>query len=185
MGVMIELVTIFKTSLSRFRGASGATVNASATGLGGVGIEAEYLQAGGVMHRPGKATRSLFIPVGRNRRYGVIFGAQNYNVSISVEDGETVIYSTTADGKTVKAKIKLDASGNIELNGNTNHLVTHEGLDTALQNFKASIDTAIAGAITGHTHTGNLGAPTSSGTGAAPPVVVDITAAKTEKVKTG
>lgn len=114
MGVA-ELVTIFKTTFGRLRGSPGSTVNASATGIGGAGIEAEYMQAGGVMHRPGKNTRAVFIPLSSGRRYGIMIGEQNYGISIEVGEGETAIYSTTADGKTVKAKILLDSSGKIKV----------------------------------------------------------------------
>lgn len=75
----------------------------------------------------------------------------------------------------------------VNLAGDSKQLVTHAELDTALQAFQASVDAAIASAITGHTHAGvTAGTATSGpGAGAATPSSVDISAAAAANLRTG
>jgi len=71
-------------------------------------------------------------------------------------------------------KMTIDTEGNIELNGNDKQFVTWTELNKALQNFITTFNS--------HTHTGNMGSPTS------PPVVsaqLDISSAKTKTILTG
>jgi hypothetical protein len=72
------------------------------------------------------------------------------------------------------AKIVLKDDGTVNINGDTKNFVTHAELDTALQTFKTALNS--------HTH------PTAGSGPPSPPTVpmsIDITAAKTLKVKTG
>jgi len=99
---------------------------------------------------------------------------QNYALNIQNNQAETAVYSTTADGQTVKALIKLKVDGTIEFNGDSKRLVTWSELNTALQNHVHS-----AGS-------GTLLSPAGPCTGSTgKPVALDISAAKTTTLKTG
>lgn len=147
---------------------------------------AEMYSPPGISSAPSKDDRVLVVPIGRGS-HRIAIGSHNYQIEVSVDEGEITIYSTNAAGDTVASRIDLDNAGNIDLNGNGKRLVTFSELDSALQAFKTSIDTAIASAITGHTHGGVTTGPGTSGpgAGAASPTSVDISAAETTTVRTG
>ena len=84
---------------------------------GGQAVEAEVYAPAGLLSRPPKDARGVFLPLGGSRRYGVVIAGHNYKVSISLADGETAIFSTTADGATLKAQIVLKADGTVVVNG--------------------------------------------------------------------
>lgn len=50
---------------------------------------------------------------GGGHRIGIV--TQNYRIEHDLDTGETMIYSTNAAGNTVKASVKLDASGNVDI----------------------------------------------------------------------
>lgn len=89
-----------------------------------------------------------------------------------------------------EASISVDGVLNIDadelhFNGDSKNLVTHAELDSALQSFKGSIDIAIAGAITGHSHATAAPGTPSPGVGSAPATSLDISGAKASTLKTG
>jgi phage gp45-like len=175
MGMISTLLKLSRAKLQTKGNAPGKSVVMTGEGVEGQSMTAEVYQAPGILAMPGDGTRGIWVPVGGSSRYGVVVAAQNYAINITVEAGETAIFSTTADGKTVQALIKLKADGTIELNGNDKRLVTHAELDTALQTFITALNL--------HTHTSAAaGSPTT------PPVAslsLDISAAETETIKTG
>lgn len=78
------------------------------------------------------------------------------------------------------------SDGILKLNGDSKDLILHDLMTTAMNNFRASIESAIAGAITGHTHiSASSGSPTGPGSGTVPPITVDISGTKATKIKTG
>lgn len=83
--------------------------------------------------------------------------------------------------------IEITEDGDINLNGDSKSFVTYGELNTALASFKSSIDAAIAGAITGHTHAGVYpgGSTTAPGVGSAPATNIDISSSETQTIKTG
>lgn len=95
------------------------------------------------------------------------------------DSGDNIQYDSQAEAL-------LFTASEIHLNGDGKHLVTFEDLDTALSNFKTSISSSISGAITGHTHSGVTTGPGVSGpgTGVAPTITIDISASKTDTLKT-
>lgn len=147
---------------------------------------AEMYSAPGISSAPSKDDRVVVVPIGRGS-HRIAIGSHNYRIEVSVAEGEITVYSTTAAGDTVAARIDLDNAGNIDLNGDSKRLVTYGELNTALQSFKTSVDTAIAGAITGHSHAGVTTGPGTSatGVGAAPPTSLDISASETSTIRTG
>jgi len=166
---IIELVRVVSSALKIRAGAPGRQVVTTGKGIGDVDTEAEVFGPSGFFSRPPKGSRVLMVPYagGKTR---VVIGAANYQITLELTDGEVLIYSTTADGKTVKSKIYLDAVGNIELNGNSKNFVTHAELNTALQSFITSLNLHVHG---------------SAGTPPVTPMSLNISAAKTTTIKTG
>ncbi|MDC7218649.1 MAG: hypothetical protein PQJ59_01840 [Spirochaetales bacterium] len=68
----------------------------------------------GVRSAPTPEDRAVIVPVEGGVKVAV--ATHNYRIALEVSAGETVIYSTKADGSEVKAKIKLDAEGNVAIN---------------------------------------------------------------------
>ena len=171
MGMMAELFRITDSVLKRWHSAPGDAVVVVGEGLGKQTIEAELYQPSGIMGQPPKGARGVFLPIGKGRRYGVLIATQNYQITIDIAQGETLVYSTTSDGKTIKAQVKLDGFGNIDFNGSSKRLVTYGELNTALQGFKTAINAAFATKQDGGGSSGTL--------------ALDISAAQTSTVRTG
>ena len=68
----------------------------------------------GVASGPTPEDRAVIVPVEGGVKVAV--STHNYRISLEVSAGETVIYSTSADGSEVKSKIALDNDGNIIMN---------------------------------------------------------------------
>ncbi len=139
------------------------------TKAGDIDRTTELYHPPGISSAPTKGDRVIEIPLGAGVRVAV--ATHNYKIEVEPLSGETIIYSTDSDGNTVKAQIKLDGSGNIDLNGNNKKLVTHAELNTALQSLVAAINANFA------TKQDAAGAP---GT-----LSIDISAAETQTVRTG
>jgi hypothetical protein len=100
---------------------------------------------------------------------GVVIGYINKNAIAEI--GGTRFYSTNANGAE-QFYIYLRNTNNLELGGNVRHLARFEELEIAFNALKAEFNA--------HTHTGNLGYPTS------PPIipsVADISGAKINNIK--
>jgi len=185
MGLISTLVSLTKAALKTKGNAPGQSAVAQAAGLAGQVLTPEIYQAPGLFALPGDGTKGIFLKVGGGGRYGVVVAVQNYQITIDVGgQGGTSIFSTTADGKTVKAKIVLKPDGTIEANGSTKRLVTFQELQDVLS--------AMNTAIKGHTHVVTGAADPSShvvsGSASASPglatMSADITTAKTTTLKT-
>ena len=150
----------------------GKSLVIKTSAAGGQERETELYHPPGIASAPTPEDIAVSVPSGTGGRIAV--ATQNYKLDIEVTAGKTILYSTTADGKTLKATIILDVDGNVSMNGDTKRFVTHGELDTALQNF--------INALNLHTHptagTGPPSVPTA-------PMSLDISAAETTTIKTG
>ncbi len=167
------LMRLAKTAFGRKGNAPGDSYIAQAEGAEGDVLTPEVYTLPGIVSCAPDGTLGMFVPFSGRR--GVVVATNNYQIRIEVLRGETTIYSTTPDGKTIKARVDLDGSGNIDLNGDSKRLVTHGELNTALQNMVTWINA--------HMHataaTGPPVAPTP------PLLTLDISAAETQTVRTG
>lgn len=182
---MGRLGTVVKSLFKRRGNAPGKAVVVQLEAAASEERTVEMWHAPGVSSAPTTDDRVLVMPIGRGS-YKIAIVSHNYRVEVEPDAGETIIYSTNADGDTVQSTIKLDNAGNIDLNGDSKKLVTYGELNTALQSFKTSVDTAILSAITGHTHAGVTTGPGTSGpgAGAATPTSLDISASQTSTLRT-
>lgn len=157
------------------RGASPGNSNlVTTTAAGGVNRETEMYHPPGVVSGPTQNDIAVLVPIG-NGGHRVVIGFENYDLVVAVDEGQTRIFSTDPGGTEIKAEIKLQTDGTIEMNGNSKSFVTHAELDTALQSFITALNS--------HVHTS---APSGSPT--TPPVApmsIDISLAETTTIKTG
>lgn len=167
---MVKLVDIDNTDTLSNRGAPGPALIATCNGAG-LTHTAPIYQHHGIASRVTQGDVGVYIPVLGSRRFGVVIATHNYDLNIELNEGETLIYATNSSGKQITAQIRLQANGQIELNGNTKSLVTWEELNTALQMLVASINTSLAAKLDGG------GAPGA--------LTLDISTAKTSTLKTG
>jgi len=122
--MVAELFKLTRSFYSKKSGAPGNTLTVEGSGLGKSSCTFEGYQHHGFTSRPPKGARVVVLPVGEGRRVMVSIAEHDYNLDLEVGDGETTIYSTSADGKTLKAQIALDASGKIKIANATKSLAT-------------------------------------------------------------
>ena len=151
---------------------SGKSAIIKTEAAGGQERETELWHSPGIASGPTPNDIAVSVPSGTNGRIAV--ATQNYRLEVEVEAGKTTIYSTSADGETLKSTIVLDVDGNISMNGDTKRFVTHAELDSALQTF--------INALNLHTHPDPV-----SGTSGPPSALMslDISASETTTIKTG
>lgn len=142
--VAAELAEVDSTENAVKGAAPGKCIVAKSVGLGGGVTTTEMYQAPGLVSRPAKGARHVLVPVGSGRRYVVSIACKNYSVDVSVGEGETEIFSTSADGKTVKAEILLSADGRVTIKNATASLKSI----LADQNSALSTFATAAGAAT-------------------------------------
>jgi hypothetical protein len=166
-----------KITGSKFRSdISGKSIEIDCEGFSGDNMRNDMFFPAGIMSRPPNDSYGLFIPFGDSRSNGIIVAINNYKISIEHNKGEIIIYSTNNDGDEIKAKIKLDNDGNVEINGDSKRFVTFAELDSAMQTLKTDFNS--------HTHSGVSSGGSISGTPLVP-IAIDISAAETQTIKTG
>ncbi|MDR1507125.1 MAG: hypothetical protein LBI67_08495 [Treponema sp.] len=104
---------------------------------------------------------------------GWIIIRENGGIEAEAESGGVTV-------KTKAGKFFIGEDGNVEINGDSKSFVTFEDLETALNTFLTSLNA--------HTHTvstsGGPAAQTGTAAPMAPPLTLNISAAKTAQVKT-
>ena len=147
MGVIAEILRVTDSVVKVFKTAPGKAPVVKGPAIGGVNLELEMYGTPGVVGLPGKGTRVIHVPITEKYRIGI--AGHNYALTIDLDEGETTVYSTSADGETLKATIHLDDDGNISLNGDTERLAMYGPLNTALQNLVTAINTTFGTKLDG------------------------------------
>lgn len=147
--IFAKLISNIKIKLSGNQQTDGVKLEGFSEEL----FEADKYQHFGFSSKAIKGTTFIPIYLSKNKRNIVTIASKNYKIVLEYNDGETILYSTDAEG-IIKTKIYLKNDGTLELNGNTQSIVKGNELLTALQTLISEINS--------HTHTGNLGSPTSS-----------------------
>lgn len=154
MGLAAQLISVVKSYIDNRNGGPGVTMYVEGQGLGKAGLNAEVYQAPGIISRPTKGAKGVFLPVGPGQRYGIVIGLHNYKVVVTPGEGGTTTYSTDSTGATVQAKIELDNAGKIRISNATQSLKSQlDSLLTALSAFATTCATSqtdpiLAGAAT-------------------------------------
>jgi phage gp45-like len=170
---LTQIARIVKTLWQTRGAAPGSAVVVQLASGGDQQRTAEFYQLPGIASGPTPQDRAVVVPTASG--YRVVVASHNYRVNVEVSAGETIIYSTDADGGAKQAEIKLTTDGKIDLNGSSKTLVTHAELDTALQNLVT--------AFNAHVHTGVTTGPGSSGPPGTP-ATLDISAAEAASLRT-
>jgi len=175
MGIIATLLRLVRGKYDVLENAPGKAAICQGEGFEGQTLTTEVFQAPGVFGIPGDGVRGIRILIGGSSRYGAVIAVQNYQIELDVGgQGGMAIYSTTADGATVKSKVVLKPDGTIEMNGANKRFVTWDELNTAMQGFVSALQL--------HTH------PTAPPGPPSPPVAaltLDLSASKTTTIKTG
>lgn len=124
-------------------------------GMGKLPYTAAEYMPWGVDSAPVNNVRALTAET-ENRNSRVVTGYEN--VSQKAAPGEFRCYATDVDGNVV-VDIYLRNNGTIEAGGNTNHLTQWEALNTALNSYFSSLNTAITEGVA--TAGGSYTPPTS------------------------
>lgn len=164
---MGRLTEVVNTDYAKKTTAPGKAVLVQ-TKAGSINRNIELYHPPGISSAPTPADRVIETDAGGGVK--VAIATHNYKLEIEVSAGETIIYSTDAAGETLKSYIKLDIDGNINLNGDSNKLVTYTELNSALQGLITALNLALG--------------TKQNGAGTAGTLSLDISAAQTAKVRT-
>jgi len=162
VGSLIEIVSARSSVYG-----TGKSVIADAVGRGGKLSTHEGYQAPGSYSIPISKDNALNITVGENR---IVIAVNDYSFSLTLSPGDTVNYSRTPAGtiqaytwyktsgeilhKNNTGSLKLDTTGNHVFNDGTVSAASFDKLKEGFDQLKADFNA--------HTHTGNLGNPTSA-----------------------
>jgi phage gp45-like len=123
MNWIATLLKLGRGEVKTVGNAPGPSVAMQGEGMEGQTMTAEVYQAPGVLAVPPDGVRGVWLPIGGSSRYGVVVACQNYQITLDVGGpGGTAIYSTSADGKTVKASLVLGPDGMITAKNETQNL---------------------------------------------------------------
>lgn len=189
-----NLLKIESTQIDNFAGdTTGKSIIATSTGSAEKGETAQVFGQGGIINNPSKNTIGLRVNKGS---LDIIVGQMNYQVPLPENQGETLIYSTDADG-VVQSKILLGIDGTFIFNDGEDNAVRYSELETAFNQLKQDFDqhvtdvnTFISTVYGTHTHTvttpdtinGTASPTTAQGT-PSNPSTADITPSKIEEIK--
>lgn len=172
MGLMATLCRIANAKYAKKDRAPGDSITGDSVAAGGEQRTPEVYSSPGIVALPGDGVRGVQVYLEGGRT--VVVATYNYQIKINLAKGETAVYSTTANGQTVKAVALFKVDGTIELNGSSKTFVTHAELNTALQNFITALNL--------HTHpTAAIGPPSPP----TAPMSINISSAATTTIKTG
>jgi len=111
--------------------------------------------------------------------YKIVIGIDD-GIEPSMGDGEKKVYSQA--GGSIKAFINCLKDGNIDINGDDDNAVRFSKMEQAYNDLRTDLNTFILLYNT-HTHTGNLGSPTSTTPNVATISTSNMTAAKVNSVR--
>jgi len=110
-----ELLKVVSTKSQKKAGVPGYAIIVKGIGIGGYTIEAELIQQAGITSHPPKDSIVLAFPVGEGRRSMYALACKNNNANNTTDPGETLLFSTGTDGKTVQAQVDLGIDGKIQI----------------------------------------------------------------------
>lgn len=140
-----NMLKIESTTIDNFPGdTTGQSIIATSTGSAEKGETAQVFGQGGVINNPSKNTIGLRVNKGS---LDIIIGQMNYQVPLPENQGETLLYSTDADGA-IKSKCLLGADGTFTFNDGTDFAVRYSALETAINAYATDGDTERTSIIT-------------------------------------
>ncbi len=114
-----NLLEIESTQIDNYAGdTTGKSIIATASGSADKGETAQVFGQPGLITNPSKNNIGLRLSKGS---LDIIIGTMNYLIPLPENNGETLLYSTDADG-VLKSSILLDNVGNIKMNSQAGKL---------------------------------------------------------------
>ena len=135
MGIKAILVNILESTIEKIKTAPGKSQVLKTESFPGDTLSPELYQTPGIFSRAPKGSKGIFIPLAGSRSVGAVVGTNNYKIEHDIKTGELIVYSSNAEGDTIKASIYFKDDGNIELNGNGDNAVRYSKLETAFNKF--------------------------------------------------
>lgn len=175
---MEKIVIIKNAQLKQFQGAPGKSLSVDIESHGS--DNAEFFQIPGIFSKPQDDVQAVCIDCnGMN----IVIAGHDYKFDQDIQKGETLIYSYDAAGA-LKAKILLNASGEIVLNGGTDFAVAYTDLKSAFDTLKGDLNNLIS-VFNSHVHPGVTagGASTSATVTPGTASAADMAGAKVATVK--
>ena len=124
MGLRARILGVIKSAMQRFQENPGQSAVVQLQSNAGEVLQIEGFQPSGFAGVPPAGVKAIVLQLGDSPTQAVVIALQNYQITLSLAQGECMLYSTTADGKTLKAQVYLDASGLIHVKNQNQSLAT-------------------------------------------------------------
>lgn len=119
-----RVLSVVKSAMQRFQANPGQSVVVQMQSNAGEVLQIEGFQPSGLAGVPPAGARAIVLQLGESPNSAVVIALQNYQITLSLAQGEAMLYSTTADGKTLKGQVKVDAAGLIHVQNPSANLLT-------------------------------------------------------------
>lgn len=159
MSLWGSIVEILSTRVAQAGGSGTHKVEAVTEASSENAAAAQAWGHHGFISRPASGARGVRLRIGRT---SIIVAAVRYNVKPPANPGETLVYSTDADG-VVQGQHVLTDTGIHVFNKGTGHAARYEELKTAFDELKTDFNNLVD-AYNLHVHTGVTTGSASSGT---------------------
>lgn len=181
-----SILEIESTLISDYAGdTKGKSIVVTAKGSADRGETAQQFGQHGLISNPAKNTLGLRLTQGS---LDIIIGGLNYTVPLPENMGETLLFSTDAEGA-IKSTVLLDTEGNFIFNDGADNAVRYSELETAYNAVNDKLNDLIT-KYNAHIHvtTATVSATAIPGvisptTSSETPSTGDITPSKIEEIK--
>lgn len=185
-----SLLEIESTLIEEYAGdTKGKSIVVTAKGTAEKGETAQQYGQHGLISNPAKNTIGLRLTQGS---LDIIIAGLNYSVPLPENPGETILFSTDAEGNLL-SKLYLDKDGNFIFNDGEDFAVRYSALETAYNQLKSEVDQLITDTNQLKSHGHPVSVDPNTGTGATTaitpvipvqqPSTGDITPSKVEEIK--
>jgi phage gp45-like len=124
MGIRARILQVVQSKLARFQENPGQSVISQLQSNAGEVLQIEGFQPSGLVGMPPAGAKAIVLQLGDSPTQAVVIATQNYQITVSVAQGEVMLYSTTAAGTTLEATIKLGANGLIQIQNQSQNLLS-------------------------------------------------------------
>jgi phage gp45-like len=124
MGVIARVRQVVSSALQTFGANTGQSVVAQVKAGDGEVLNREVFHTPGVIGAPPAGEQVILLQLGDTIDKSVVIACQNYQITVTVNQGEVLVYSTNANGTQLEATIRLEQSGLIQIQNQTYNLLT-------------------------------------------------------------
>ena len=136
-----NLLKIESTQIGAYAGdTAGDSIITTGSGSASKGETAQQYGQSGIISNPAKNTIGLRL---RKGSLDIIVASNLYSVPLPEKQGETLLYSTDADGA-IKSKLYLNDQGQFIFNDGTDNAVRYSALETAYNELNSKYNKLIS-----------------------------------------